>query len=138
MIPDHIRRFVLTSIPSVPYLEAALLFYHAPATTMNADELGRALYLDKQKAAALLEAMRAAGILGCHDEVSDRYRFEPRDEALRSALHDIAMVYPTNLIEVTNLIHDTGGKNARRFADAFKLRKATRLAKDEALFAETH
>jgi len=123
VIPDHIRRFVLTSIPSVPYLEAVLLFYHAPARTWNADELGRALYVDKQRAAALLEAMRAAGILGCDDEGSVRCRFEPRDDALRSAIHDIAMAYPTNLVEVTNLIHDAGAKNARRFADAFKFRK---------------
>ena len=121
MIPEDIRRFVLTSIPSVPYLEAALLFLRAP-TERTAPELAQALYIPDAKAAALLAELQAAGIIAA-DADEARYRYSPKTEALAQTLKLLASTYGSDVIGVTNLIHEQTGKNAQRFADAFRLRK---------------
>ena len=122
MIPEDIRRFVLTSIPSVPYLEAALLFQRAPTVERAAQELVQALYIPDAKAAALLTELRAAGIIAA-DADEARYRYAPKTEALAQTLELLASTYGSDVIGVTNLIHEQTGKNAQRFADAFRLRK---------------
>ncbi len=123
MIPEHIQRFVLTSIPSVPYLEAALLFQNGAQADRNPVELARALYLPEAKAAELLDALCRAGILEACPGSEGRYRYAPRDAALASTLQELAQVYSSDMIGVTHLIHDSTQKTARRFADAFKLRR---------------
>lgn len=122
MIPEDIRRFVLTSIPSVPYLEAALLFLRVPTIGRTASELAQALYIPEPKAAALVVELQAAGILAA-DEQGARYRYAPKTEALAQTLQLLAATYASDVIGVTNLIHEQTGKNAQRFADAFRLRK---------------
>lgn len=122
MIPEDIRRFVLTSIPSVPYLEAALLFLRVPTIERTASELAQALYIPEPKAAALVVELQAAGILAA-DEQGARYRYAPKTEALAQTLQLLAATYASDVIGVTNLIHEQTGKNAQRFADAFRLRK---------------
>ena len=123
VIADDIRRFVLTSIPSVPYLEAMLVFHRRPSSAFGAADIARALYVDEERARALLESLVSAGIvIGVGDSAS-RFRFGPRDDALRSLIDRLARTYDTEMIAVTHLIHDAMGKSAHRFADAFKLRK---------------
>jgi hypothetical protein len=122
-IPDDVRRFVLTSIPSVPYLEAALLFHDAPPVERSAAEVARSLYMNERAATDLLEALVAAGLLATSDGGAGCYRYAPADDALNEALGRLAAVYASNLVGVTNLIHDATQKSAQRFADAFKLRK---------------
>jgi len=123
VISEEVRRFVLTSVPSVPYLEAALLFHHSPAIERDADSLARALYMPEPRARELLESLCAAGILVRSSDVPTRYRFQPRDETLLTALRDLAAAYPSGVIAISNLIHDAATRNAHRFADAFRLRK---------------
>ncbi len=122
MIPEDVRRFVLTSIPSVPYLEAALLFLRAPGVERSSAELAQALYIPEPKAAALLLELEGAGVLAPVAE-GGRYRFAPQSEALGQALERLAGIYAADVIGVTHLIHEQTGKNAQRFADAFRLRK---------------
>lgn len=119
-IPDDVRRFVLTSIPSVPFVEAALLLRRQPAAALDTREVAAALYIQEAAAASLLQALCAAGAAQCE---GDRYRYAPRDERLAAAWDRLAEAYSANLIGVTHLIHDATQKNAKRFADAFKLRK---------------
>jgi hypothetical protein len=123
VISDEVRRFVLTSIPSVPYLEAALLFRAQPAQERSAVEVARALYLDERSVAPLLEALCEAGIVRRAPAGDVRYRYAPRDEALAQALDRLAQAYADDLVGVTTLIHDATQKKALRFADAFRLRK---------------
>ena len=122
-IPDDVRRFILTSIPSVPYLEAALLFRGQPSEQRSARDLARALYLPERAGAELLARLCAAGILQCTPDEPALYRYEPGDPTLARALDQLAAAYADDLVGVTNLIHDATRKNATRFADAFKLRK---------------
>ena len=121
MIPEAVRRFILTSIPSVPYLEAALLF-HGGAAERSCAEVARALYLPEAKAAELLGQLCDAGILALR-EPERLYRFAPRDAGLAQAIDRLAETYAGDTIGVTHLIHDATGKSAQLFADAFRLRK---------------
>jgi len=123
-IPDDIRRFIQTSIPSVPYLEAALLFQRSPTASLGSDEVARALYLPKARAAALVEDLADAGIVapvGAAD--AGMYRYDPRDAELARAMKGVAEAYARALVQVASLIHDSTAKNAHRFAAAFRLRK---------------
>jgi Mn-dependent DtxR family transcriptional regulator len=120
-IDDDLRRFVLASIPSVSYLEAALLFRRQPSRR-TADEAARALYISTRGASEILSALCLAGVLS---KIGDHFEYAPRDAELASMLERLENAYATHLVAVTSLIHDKTHRNARRFADAFKLRKET-------------
>lgn len=122
-IADDVRRFVLTSIPSVPYLEAALLFHARPATEHTTADVARALYMPERAAAELLQALQQAGIVAPADGAPARFRYAPADPGLAGTLDALAGAYAADLIGITTLIHDATQKKAQRFADAFKLRK---------------
>lgn len=123
MIADDIRRFVLTSIPSVPYLEAMLVFHRQPSADFSAADIARALYIDEERARALLESLVSSGIVVGVGDNAARWRLGPRDDALKGLIDRLARTYDAEMIAVTHLIHDAVGKSAHRFADAFKLRK---------------
>lgn len=122
-IPSDVRRFVSSSIPSVPFLEAMLLFYGSPQRVFTLPELAAALYLPLEKTKPLGEMLYSAGIIEPVPADSPAYRFAPRDEPLAHAIARLDEAYPKHLIEITHLVHDAHRNSAYRFADAFKLRK---------------
>ena len=122
-VPDDIRRFVLTSIPSVPYLEAVLLLRDAPERAWTAPEVAARLYIPVRSTTDLLEALCAGGLASRDAGDTPGYRYAPRDASLSQMMDALAACYRENLFGVTALIHDAIQKNAVRFADAFKLRK---------------
>lgn len=130
-ISDDVRRFVLTSIPSVPYLEAMLLLRNEAAWTWDGKALAQRLYMSEKAAGALLCELHAAGVLDVADVVLDAsqpdpassYRYAPVSAELRQMIDRLAEAYSKHLVEVTNLIHSKTSKKAQQFADAFKLRK---------------
>jgi hypothetical protein len=120
-LPDDVRRFVLTSVPSVPYLEALLLLHRTPETPRTAAELARALYLPDAAGAELAAALLRAGFAA--DAGAGAVRYAPRDDTLATMADRLALHYAADLIGVTALIHDSVRRSAQHFADAFKLRK---------------
>jgi hypothetical protein len=123
-IPEDIRRFVLTSIPSVPYLEALLLMRADPAQTWTRDALARRLYVREKVAEALLDDLCRGGIAALvSDSGAGAYCYRPREELLRERIDRLAELYATHLVEVTHLIHSSLDRKAQQFADAFKWRK---------------
>jgi hypothetical protein len=120
LVPDEVRRFVMTSVPSVPYLEAMLLFHGASHLERRRPDVASLLYLNEQVAGELLEALCAAGVVQAGGD-GQCYRYAP-SEALHATICKLAEVYAANLVGVTNLIHDRTQRSAQRFADAFKLR----------------
>ena len=121
-LPEDLRRFVLVSIGSVPYLEAMLLFHGDPGHALSVTQVARLLYLNERGAFELVQALSGAGIVSEQGEAG-RYRYAPVDEGLASMIDRLAHAYATDLVGVTNLIHASTHKTALRFADAFKLRK---------------
>lgn len=122
-IPDDLGRFILTSIPSVPYLEAMLLLRGEPATLWSPAQLARRLYVPEAQALELLQNLHAAGIAAEHPEGGgSAYQYQPEPE-LAQMLDRLAQRYSTDLRTVTNLIHSRVDRRAYQFADAFRWRK---------------
>ena len=123
-LSDDIRRFILTSVPSVPYLEAILLLRTDPDVHWDVRRLATRLYVAERQAAELLTALTAAGVAS--GEVQGDmtlFRYAPATTELRERLDGLAQAYSTNLVGVTDLIHCRIDKRAQQFADAFRLRK---------------
>nr|WP_091662757.1 hypothetical protein [Massilia sp. PDC64] len=121
-IPEDLRRFVLTSIPSVPFLEALLLMRADPDHAWRRETLARRLYVREKTAEDLLADLCTARIaVPCQD--ADGYRYAPADAGMRERIDRLADVYATHLVEVTHLIHSSLDRKAQQFADAFKWRK---------------
>jgi hypothetical protein len=120
-LPEDVRRFILTSIPSVPYLEALLLLRAQPAQSWDAGQLARRLYVPDRTGAELLQLLRDSGIAQPASG-DDALRYAPSAE-LAALLDRVAQAYATELVAVTGLIHSRIDRRAQRFADAFRFRK---------------
>jgi hypothetical protein len=122
-LSDDIRRFILTSVPSVPYLEAVLLLRTDPDAGWDVPRVAARLYIPERQAAELLTALAAAGIAREDEGEAALFRYAPATGELRERLDALAQAYSANLVGVTDLIHSRIDKRARQFADAFRLRK---------------
>lgn len=119
-IAPEVRRFILTSVPSVPYLEALLLLRAQPDTYWSAAQVARRLYLSDKRAEELLGALVANGVA---QQEAPGYRYHPISPELAELLDQVAATYTSRLVEVTDLIHSRVDKRAQQFADAFRWRK---------------
>lgn len=123
-LPADIRRFILTSVPSVPYLEAILLLRTEPDAAWEVRQVAGRLYVGEKQAAELLAALAEAGIAHCNpQEDAALFRYAPSTAELRELLDALAQAYSANLVGVTDLIHSRIDKRAQQFADAFRWRK---------------
>jgi hypothetical protein len=122
-IPEDVRRFILTSIISVPYLEALLLLRNAPNQSWDSATVAQRLYISEKAAIELLTDLSAAGFIAVTEGEPPFYRYHPSCDELNQMIDRLAESYAKNLIEVTNIIHSKTGKRAQQFADAFKWRK---------------
>jgi hypothetical protein len=120
-LPADLRRFILTSIPSVPFLEAVLLLRADPGHSWGASQLARRLYVPEQAGAELVQLLRSSGI-ATDAEPAGCIRYGP-DEALASLVDGLAAAYAQDLVAVTRLIHSRIDRRAQQFADAFRFRK---------------
>jgi hypothetical protein len=121
-IPDGVRRFLLTSIPTVPHLETLLLLWREPGDGWAADDIARRLYIPAAQAQALADELCQAELLAC-DGDPRRYRCRREPPALQALFAELDHVYARQLRAVTALIHSHVDRKASRFADAFSLRK---------------
>lgn len=121
-IPDEVRRFILTSVPSVPYLEAMLLLKGEPGVPWDAAALARRLYLQPGRAADLLQQLADATFVAARP---DGWHWQPSPDAAER-IDQLAHVYSENLLGVTELIHSRDDRRAQQFADAFRLRREDR------------
>ena len=122
-LTDEVRRFILTSVPSLPYLEAVLLLRTEPGSGWDAQRVARRLYVSDRQAAELLAQIGAAGIASVDEGTPDVYRYRPNTAELGARVDALAEAYATHLLAVTELIHSRLDKRAHQFADAFRLRK---------------
>ena len=107
VIPDSVKRFILTSIPSVPYLEGMLWLRAHPDIDHDAKEVARALYLTEGMAGELLLALEASGVLVQTGNAADAtFRYRPHGEKLAARIDALSAAYAANLIEIARLVHD--------------------------------
>lgn len=122
-IPEDVRRFILTSVPSVPHLEAMLLLRQEMEQPWSSARAAQRLYVTDKFAEQLLADLCAAGALIVSGQETLMYRYQPSSPELTQMIDRVAAAYSKNIVEVTNLIHSKTSKKAQQFADAFKLRK---------------
>jgi hypothetical protein len=120
-VPDEVRRFILTSIPSVPYLEALLLLRSEAGHAWDSYALAGRLYIGENQALELLHAMRQSGI--CTRAEDGGFLYAPRSPELLRLIEDLAQTYSQDLVGVTDLIHARLDKRAQQFANAFRWKK---------------
>lgn len=121
-IPDSVRRFVLTSIPTVPHLEALLLLWREPSREWPLHEIAARLYVPDATAAPIAEDLCRAGLIVCEGEPL-RYRSQRESQELTELLDALDATYSRQLRAVTALIHSNIDRKAARFAQAFNWRK---------------
>jgi hypothetical protein len=123
-ITEELRRFILTSIPSVPFLEALLLLRAAPGQQWSGGMLAGRLYTSERTAESLLNELCRSGMAApCPPPNAHCYCYAPATDVLRTRIDELAEHYARHLVDVTNLIHSTLDRKAQQFADAFRLRK---------------
>lgn len=120
-ISDDLRRFILTSIPSVPYLEAVLLLRAEPGREWDAYSVAGRLYIAEAHALELLQLMQQSGLVARTED--GRFLYGPQAPELRNLIEELASAYVRDLVGVTGLIHSRVGKRAHQFADAFRWKK---------------
>ena len=121
-LPDHVRRFLLTSVPSVPYLEAVLLL-RSQRSAWTVASLSRRLYLREEAAAELLTALESTGVARVVEGDVPSFVYSPATPEMVAMLDDVAKAYAANLVKVTDVIHSRLDRRAQQFADAFRWRK---------------
>jgi hypothetical protein len=122
-IPEDLRRFILTCVRSVPFVEALLLFRGARGAPIDTRTLGQRLYVPEKQASDLARELHDAGMLQRDAARPDSYRYGPSSRELAAMLDMLAAFYSTHLVDVTQLIHSVSARRAMQFADAFKLKK---------------
>ena len=121
-IPPEVRRFILTSIPTVPHLEALMLLRATAPAPWSAPELARRLYVAPAIARDVLAGLHQAGML-CRDDLSSAYAYQSQAHDAGGVIDNLAEQYSSNLVEITLLIHSRLDRKAQQFADAFNFRK---------------
>ena len=104
-IPEDVRRFILTSITSVPHLEALLLLRYASDQPWDSTTMAQKLYISGNAATELLDDLRAARFVVVIELEARFYRYHPGSDDLRQMVDRLAETYSKNLVEVTNIIH---------------------------------
>lgn len=120
-LPEDLRRFLLFSVPSVPFLEALLLFHAEPLATLDAEAVARRLYLGTGSAGALVQALAEARLVA--EQPAGGFRYGPQDDELAGLIDRLARAYAADVVGISELIHAGASRSGHRFADAFKLRK---------------
>lgn len=122
-ITDDMRRFIIINIPSIPYLEAMLLLRGDSEQQWNVELVAKRLFINDKVASEILKQLHDQGIVEIVNQEPILYKYHPKSDDLKNMLDELAKIYLTDLIEVTNLIHSNINKKARKFANAFLWRK---------------
>lgn len=120
-IPDDVLRFVLTSVSSVPFLEAMLLLRAHADKSWNATEVAQRLFVSTALGEELLTQLCDAG-LSAPSEAQNSYRWNA-GSLVAPVVDKLARIYSVNVVDVTELIHSRQERRALQFADAFRLRR---------------
>jgi Mn-dependent DtxR family transcriptional regulator len=117
-IPEHVLRFLVDRIESVPHLEALLLLWQNQDRGWTRDEIATRVYVSGDAAEQLLQDLARHGLVK-----TDPYRYATDWEEGRRLMPDVASTYSRQLVRVAQLIHSKASLGVREFARAFQLKK---------------
>jgi hypothetical protein len=119
---DAVRRFVLTSIPTVPHIETLLLLWREQDARWTAEMIARRLFIPPAHAQAVAEDLCTADLIECGG-TPRVYACRREPESLTALLAEVNAAYSKQLRAVTALIHSNVDRRAARFAQAFTWEK---------------
>jgi DNA-binding transcriptional regulator LsrR (DeoR family) len=121
-IPEHVLRFLIDRIDSVPHLEALLLLWQNPEQDWSPEQVATRLYVSRETAAQLLEDLYRHGVVKA-TAAPALYRYAADWADGPRLMPELAATYSRHLVRVAQLIHSKASPGVREFARAFQLKK---------------
>ncbi|HWI41530.1 MAG TPA: hypothetical protein VNX25_08585 [Verrucomicrobiae bacterium] len=121
-LPEDIRKFIAMSVSSIPHLEALLMFRYDPEREWDVPTVAARLYTGEQRVNEILRDLLESGFLQMSKKTGWRYRYAPSHD-LGAMTDRLADLYSSNLIAVTELVHQREKSKAQQLADAFLFRR---------------
>src|SRR5690348_14473190 len=103
-IPEDLRRFILTCVPSVPFLEALLMYREARGNALPPMQVSCRLYIPERAAAEVIQQLIDSRFIAPAQDPEIGHRFAPEGD-MAAIVEQLAAHYRANLVEVTDLIH---------------------------------
>jgi hypothetical protein len=102
-VPEPVRRFLLTSIPSIPHLELLLLLWRE-RREVDVNELARRLYVEPLFAMSLVQDLRDADLV-VPGTAEQSWRLWDGDEALVQLVSQLDRTYSRYVRAVADIVH---------------------------------
>lgn len=122
-IPPRVLQFVAERIDSVPQLEALLLMWENPERLWSEDELAARIYVSRQAAVAVVQALQRRQLVVVEIASAPQYRYNAQWDPTGEIIPEVADSYRRHLVPLATFIHSRASTAVREFARAFDLKK---------------
>ena len=122
-IPARVLQFLAERIDTVPQLEALLLLWEDPQRLWTEEELAGRIYVGRQAAATILQALQRHQLATADSAPVARYRYNPQWDPSGEVMPEVAATYRRHLVPLATFIHSRASTAVREFARAFDLKK---------------
>lgn len=122
-LTESARRFLRDDIGSLERLDVLLLMQHHPARWWTAAALAAEVRIPPPQVEESLNVLGRRNLLNVRVAEDVLYRFDPGTAALRQLVEEIVEAHYVNRGAVATCLSAPPASDARRFADAFRLRK---------------
>ena len=122
-IPARVLQFLAERIDTVPQLEALLLLWENPQRQWSEEELAARIYVGRQVAATILQALQRQQLATAGPGSPVRYLYNPQWDASGEVMPELAATYRRHLVPIATFIHSRASTAVREFARAFDLKK---------------
>lgn len=122
-IPPSVLQFLAERIDTVPQLEALLLLWENPQRLWSEEELAARIYVSRQAAATILQALQRQQLVTAEPAQSLQYRYNPQWDPTGAVMPEVAATYSRHLVPLATFIHSRASTAVREFARAFDLKK---------------
>ncbi len=115
--------FLVRKVGFVERLEVLVLLQRTPETWWSAEGIAAELNLPVRTTAGHLECLGAENVLAVRIAHDVLYRFDPGTDARTELVREIVAAYSSDRETVVRLLTARATASARRFADAFRLKR---------------
>jgi hypothetical protein len=122
-IPPRVLQFIAERIDTVPQLEALLLLWENPQRQWSEEELAARIYVARQVAATIMQALQRQQLVTAEPASTVRYRYNPQWDPSGEVMPEVAATYRRHLVPIATFIHSRASTAVREFARAFDLKK---------------
>ncbi len=122
-LPDPLRQFLRDSISTIERLEILLLMQRHPDRWWTAKAIGDELRMPATVVESDLGWLGSRNLIAVRIAQDVLYQFSPGTPALRQLAEDVAQAHYADRNAVAAALASAISESARRFADAFRLRK---------------